>query len=146
LFHSSLTSTAVSIGAAGIPQAGLVTMVIVLQAVGLPTDYIALLFSVDVLLDRLRGIVNIMGDSYGAAIVEHLSRNDLLQLEFESRDPMSEQLVDLGTRFTPKCDVYGRVTVQARDDENANERLMDKERSFDENLDDDKPRLTETTF
>lgn len=96
--------------------------------------------------DRLRGIVNIMGDSYGAAIVEHLSRNDLLQLEFESRDPMSEQLADLGTRFTTKCDVYGRVTVQARDDENANERLMDKERSFDENLDDDKPRLTETTF
>lgn len=38
------------------------------------------------------------------------------------------------------------VTVQARDEENANERLMDKERSFDENLDDDKPRLTETTF
>lgn len=87
-----------------------------------------------------------MGDSYGAAIVEHLSRNDLLQLQFEPRDPMREQLVDLGTRFTPKCDVYGRVTVQARDDENANERLMDKERSFDENLDDDKPRLTETTF
>ena len=50
LFIFSLTSTAVSVGAAGIPQAGLVTMVIVLQAVGLPTDYIALLFSVDVLL------------------------------------------------------------------------------------------------
>ena len=52
LFIFSLTSTAVSIGAAGIPQAGLVTMVIVLQAVGLPTDYIALLFSVDVLCEH----------------------------------------------------------------------------------------------
>lgn len=40
--------------------------------------------------DRLRGIVNIMGDSYGAAIVEHLSRDDLLLTDFESRDPKDE--------------------------------------------------------
>ena len=87
-----------------------------------------------------------MGDSYGAAIVEHLSRDDLLQLKFESRDPTSEQVDALGTRSTPKRENYGRVTVQSRDDHNANERLMDEEKLFDENLDDDKPQLTETTF
>jgi Na+/H+-dicarboxylate symporter len=48
----SITATAASIGAAGIPQAGLVTMVMVLQTVGLPSNDIALILAVDWLLDR----------------------------------------------------------------------------------------------
>lgn len=47
LFPFSLTATIASIGAAGIPSAGLVTMILVLQAVGLPADDIALLVAVD---------------------------------------------------------------------------------------------------
>lgn len=46
-FLLSITATAASIGAAGIPQAGLVTMVIVLTSVGLPTDDITLIIAVD---------------------------------------------------------------------------------------------------
>ena len=43
----SITATAAAIGAAGVPEAGLVTMVIVLTAIGLPTDEIGLIFAVD---------------------------------------------------------------------------------------------------
>ena len=45
--RNSITATAASIGAAGVPQAGLVTMVIVLAAVGLPIDDVTLILVVD---------------------------------------------------------------------------------------------------
>jgi len=76
----SLTATLASIGAAGIPQAGLVTMLIVLQTVGLPEDAVTLIISVDWFLDRLRTAVNVMGDGFGAGIVAHLSKDDLSDL------------------------------------------------------------------
>lgn len=46
-FYTSITATAASIGAAGIPQAGLVTMVIVLTSVGLPPADISLIVAID---------------------------------------------------------------------------------------------------
>ena len=66
----AVTATLAAIGAAGIPEAGLVTMLIVLNAVGLPVEYIGLIISVDWLLDRFRTTVNAFGDSVGAAVVE----------------------------------------------------------------------------
>jgi Na+/H+-dicarboxylate symporter len=57
-----LTSVVASVGAAGIPEAGLVTMTMVFRAVALPTDYIAILLTVDWLLDRCRTTINVMGD------------------------------------------------------------------------------------
>ena len=57
-----LTSIVASVGAAGIPEAGLVTMTLVFNAVGLPIGYIALLLPVDWFLDRCRTAINVMGD------------------------------------------------------------------------------------
>lgn len=61
----------VSVGAAGIPHAGLVMMVIILQAVGLPLEYTALIWAVDRILDMCRTSVNICGDSCITLIVAH---------------------------------------------------------------------------
>ena len=49
----------------GIPQAGLVTMVMVLQTVGLPSTDVALILAVDWLLDRFRTAINVLGDAIG---------------------------------------------------------------------------------
>ncbi|XP_048383467.1 excitatory amino acid transporter 3 [Stegostoma tigrinum] len=80
----SITATAASIGAAGVPQAGMVTMVIVLTAVGLPPHDITLIMAVDWLLDRFRTMVNVLGDSFGAGIVEKLSSKELQQMDLTS--------------------------------------------------------------
>jgi Na+/H+-dicarboxylate symporter len=66
----AVTATLAAIGAAGIPEAGLVTMLIVLNAVGLPIELIGLIIPIDWLLDRFRTAVNVFGDSVGAAIVD----------------------------------------------------------------------------
>lgn len=57
-----LTSVIASVGAAGIPEAGLVTMTMVFTAVGLPVQYIPVLLTVDWFLDRCRTAINVMGD------------------------------------------------------------------------------------
>ncbi|KAI4467408.1 sodium/dicarboxylate symporter-related [Holotrichia oblita] len=81
----SVTATFASIGAAGIPQAGLVTMVMVLDTLGLPSQDVSLILAVDWLLDRFRTTINVIGDSLGAVIVGHLSKEELKDLPLEDK-------------------------------------------------------------
>ena len=64
------TATLAGIGAAAIPGAGLVTMGIVLSAVGLPLEGIGLILAIDRLLDQFRTAVNVWGDCTAAAIID----------------------------------------------------------------------------
>jgi DAACS family dicarboxylate/amino acid:cation (Na+ or H+) symporter len=69
-----ITSVVASVGAAGIPEAGLVTMTLVFHAVGLPTEYIALLLPVDWFLDRCRTVINVLGDMNVSCMLDGRTR------------------------------------------------------------------------
>lgn len=66
----AFTALIASVGAAGIPHAGLVMMAIVLQAVGLPLEAQGIIIAVDRILDMCRTSVNVWSDSCGCAVVE----------------------------------------------------------------------------
>ncbi len=67
------TAMIASTGAPGIPSAGMVTMVMVLQAVGLPAEAIAILLPIDRLLDTVRTAVNVQGDITGSVVVQRFA-------------------------------------------------------------------------
>ncbi len=67
-----VTATFASIGAAGIPGAGLIMMTMILESVGLPVEYIALIIAVDRFLDMFRTSINVWGDLIGAKVVDTL--------------------------------------------------------------------------
>lgn len=68
-----LTAMLVSVGAPGIPSAGMVTMIMVLQSVGLPVEAIAILLPIDRVLDTVRTAVNVEGDMAGSLVVNHFA-------------------------------------------------------------------------
>ena len=70
------TAMIAAMGAPGIPSAGMVTMVMVLQSVGLPAEAIAILLPIDRLLDTLRTSVNVEGDMVGSLIVQKFTQAD----------------------------------------------------------------------
>ncbi|KAK3761410.1 hypothetical protein RRG08_024277 [Elysia crispata] len=112
----SLTATAAAIGAAGVPQAGLVTLVIVLTAVGLPTEDVTFILSIDWFLDRFRTAINVWGDSVGAGILNHFFRDtfnsdggDSIELNME---PNEQKLAQTHDDEPPK---YNGVNNEAYD-------------------------------
>ena len=74
-FTVVIMSVFASVGAAGIPEAGLVTMTMVFKAVALPTEYIAILLTVDWFLDRCRTVINMMGDMNIACLIDGKTRS-----------------------------------------------------------------------
>ncbi|MGA6876883.1 MULTISPECIES: dicarboxylate/amino acid:cation symporter [Acinetobacter] len=70
------TAMIASLGAPGIPSAGMVTMIMVLQSVGLPAEAIAILLPIDRLLDTVRTVVNVQGDMMISVVVDRYTRDD----------------------------------------------------------------------
>jgi Na+/H+-dicarboxylate symporter len=69
-----VTATLASIGSAGVPGAGMVMLVIVLESVGIPTAGIALIVAPDRILDMCRTVVNVTGDASVAVIVSSTTK------------------------------------------------------------------------
>lgn len=90
----SLTATAAAIGAAGVPEAGLVTMLIVLTAIGLPAtdETLGLILAVDWFLDRCRTMINVLGDSLGTGIVEKLSADQLAKMDQQHKPELTNSV------------------------------------------------------
>ena len=71
-----VTAMLAAMGAPGIPSASMVTMVVVLEAVGLPAEAIAILLPADRLLDTVRTMVNVEGDMIGSLVVQKWTQRD----------------------------------------------------------------------
>ena len=80
-----LTATAASIGAAGVPGAGIIMLVIVLQSVQVPVEGIALILGVDRILDMARTAVNVTGDA-AVSVAVAFTEGKLGELHFDSED------------------------------------------------------------
>ncbi|CAM4551106.1 unnamed protein product [Leuciscus chuanchicus] len=92
-----VTATASSVGAAGIPAGGVLTLAIILESVGLPTNDLSLILAVDWLVDRTCTVINVEGDAYGAGLlqfyVDRTSKKEgaeLSMVRVEEGDPTSK--------------------------------------------------------
>ena len=87
------TAMLAAMGAPGIPSAGMVTMLLVLQSVGLPVEAIAILLPIDRLLDAFRTSVNVEGDMVGSLVVQDRARSeqhDINDNQIEKYNPLSK--------------------------------------------------------
>jgi proton glutamate symport protein len=75
-----LTALLASIGAAGVPMAGLVMLAIILRAVGLPLEAVGIILAVDRILDMFRTATNVLSDSCGAVTVARLEGEELPEI------------------------------------------------------------------
>lgn len=90
-----IASIFMSMSVAGVPSAGIIMVIMLCVAVGVPTEDVSLLFAVDWLVDRVRTTVNLMGDCYAVAVVDHLSRHELEQNLENEEDVEAQKTSDL---------------------------------------------------
>uniref|UniRef100_A0A8C4ZEI8 Amino acid transporter n=1 Tax=Gadus morhua TaxID=8049 RepID=A0A8C4ZEI8_GADMO len=84
IFTILVTATASSVGAAGIPAGGIITIAIILEAIGLPTNDLSLMLAVDWIVDRTTTVVNVEGDALGAGILHHINQQEMKKKQQEA--------------------------------------------------------------
>ncbi|KAM4771833.1 neutral amino acid transporter A isoform 2-T2 [Rhinophrynus dorsalis] len=95
IFTILVTATASSVGAAGIPAGGVLTIAIILEAIGLPTNDLSLILAVDWIVDRTTTVVNVEGDALGAGILHHLNQKEMAKKQ--------QELSDVYVEAVPNC-------------------------------------------
>ncbi|XP_078097878.1 neutral amino acid transporter B(0)-like [Mustelus asterias] len=90
-----VTATASSVGAAGIPAGGVLTLAIILEAVGLPTQEISLVLAVDWLVDRTCTVLNVEGDAFGAGLLQSYADKHHLDQQMEELTEVKTETMTL---------------------------------------------------
>uniref|UniRef100_UPI0035900100 neutral amino acid transporter A n=1 Tax=Myxine glutinosa TaxID=7769 RepID=UPI0035900100 len=99
VFTILVTSTASSVGAAGIPAGGILTLAIILEAIGVPTHDLSLILAVDWLVDRCCTVINVEGDAIGAGIL-HFTSQAKTPTPGASKATCAEELLEVCTETT----------------------------------------------
>ncbi|KAJ7396042.1 Neutral amino acid transporter A [Pitangus sulphuratus] len=94
IFTILVTATASSVGAAGVPAGGVLTIAIILEAIGLPTNDLSLILAVDWIVDRTTTVVNVEGDALGAGILNYLNEKDKKSREQELKEVTVEAIAN----------------------------------------------------
>ncbi|KAK0140816.1 Neutral amino acid transporter A [Merluccius polli] len=97
IFTILVTATASSVGAAGIPAGGIITIAIILEAIGLPTNDLSLMLAVDWIVDRTTTVVNVEGDALGAGILHHINLQEMKKKkqQEEAEEEEAEELMEV---------------------------------------------------
>ncbi|KAM9477222.1 neutral amino acid transporter A [Clarias gariepinus] len=95
IFTILVTATASSVGAAGIPAGGIITIAIILEAIGLPTNDLSLMLAVDWIVDRTTTVVNVEGDALGAGILHHINEQEMKKQKHCDSQEEEEELKEI---------------------------------------------------
>ncbi|XP_062375910.1 neutral amino acid transporter A [Sardina pilchardus] len=132
IFTILVTATASSVGAAGIPAGGIITIAIILEAIGLPTNDLSLMLAVDWIVDRTTTVVNVEGDALGAGILHHINEEEQKKLrQQEEEEQGAHELAEVKVEAVANTQADGEtsplVTHRPLAPDSSCANLLDKE-------------------
>ncbi|XP_037638748.1 neutral amino acid transporter A [Sebastes umbrosus] len=113
IFTILVTATASSVGAAGIPAGGIITIAIILEAIGLPTNDLSLMLAVDWIVDRTTTVVNVEGDALGAGILHHINQQEMKKKQQQEAE-LAEVRVEAVANIQAEEETSPLVTHQTK--------------------------------
>ncbi|XP_059422283.1 neutral amino acid transporter A [Carassius carassius] len=127
IFTILVTATASSVGAAGIPAGGIITIAIILEAIGLPTHDLSLMLAVDWIVDRTTTVVNVEGDALGAGILHHINEQEMKkrreQEQHQEEQELQEVKVEVVANVKAEEETSPLVTHLNQGDNSSHEKL-----------------------
>ncbi|XP_067242325.1 neutral amino acid transporter A isoform X1 [Chanodichthys erythropterus] len=128
IFTILVTATASSVGAAGIPAGGIITIAIILEAIGLPTHDLSLMLAVDWIVDRTTTVVNVEGDALGAGILHHINEQEMKkQQQHQEEQELQEVKVEVVANVKAEEETSPLVTHQNQGESSSRETLSEKD-------------------